>query len=76
MQIIGEFNRMSKTLKSYRFDENTLNLIDELREALHLSNNSDVLRRSLTLLKLAIDNQQKGGAIILKNDASEREIVL
>lgn len=67
---------MSKTLKSYRFDENTLQLIEELREALHLSNNSDVLRRSLTLLKLAVDNQQKGGAITLKNDTSEREIVL
>lgn len=67
---------MSKTLKSYRFDENTLQLIDELREALHLSNNSDVLRRSLTLLKLAVDNQQKGGTITLKNDTSEREIVL
>lgn len=67
---------MSKTLKSYRFDENTVALIDELREALHLSNNSDVLRRSLTLLKLAIDNQQKGGAIVLKNESTEREIVL
>lgn len=67
---------MSKTLKSYRFDENTVALIDELRESLHLSNNSDVLRRSLTLLKLAIDNQQKGGAIVLKNEATEREIVL
>ncbi|RYE55477.1 MAG: hypothetical protein EOP48_10125 [Sphingobacteriales bacterium] len=67
---------MSKTLKSYRFDENTLALIDELRIALHLSNNSDVLRRSLTLLKLAIDNQTKGGSIVLKNDTSEREIVL
>lgn len=52
---------MSKTLKSYRFDQNTLDLIDDLRESLHLSNNSDVIRRALTLLKLAIDNQEKGG---------------
>lgn len=67
---------MSKTLKSYRFDDKTVELIDELREALHLSNNSDVLRRSLTLLKLAVDNQTAGGSIALKNDTTEREIVL
>lgn len=67
---------MSKILKSYRFDENTLSLIEELRTTLHLSNNSDVIRRALTLLKLAKDNQLKGGAIVLKNESSEREIIL
>jgi|GEM_PF-5615800 len=67
---------MSKTLKSYRFDEKTVELIEELRESLHLSNNSDVLRRSLTLLKLAVDNQAAGGSIALKTQNSEKEIVI
>lgn len=67
---------MSKTLKSYRFDQNTLDLIDDLRESLHLSNNSDVIRRALTLLKLAIDNQEKGGAIALAIDGQTKEIIL
>lgn len=67
---------MSKTLKSYRFDEHTLQLIEELRVALHLSNNSDVLRRSLTLLKLAVDAQKNGGAISIKVGDVEREVIL
>ncbi len=67
---------MSKTMKSYRFDEHTLDLIDALRVQLNLSNNSEVLRRSITLLKLAVDNQAKGGAVVIKNADSEREILL
>lgn len=67
---------MNKILRSYRFDEHTLNLIDEMRVALHLSNNSDVLRKSLTLLKLAVDNQNTGGTIVLKNASCEKEVVL
>lgn len=67
---------MSKTMKSYRFDEHTLDLIDALRVQLNLSNNSEVLRRSISLLKLAVDNQAKGGAVVIKNADSEREILL
>lgn len=67
---------MSKTMKTYRFDDHTLTLIDELRVSLNLSNNSDVLRRAITLLKLASDNQKQGGAIALKLNKAEREIVL
>lgn len=67
---------MSKTMKSYRFDDHTLDLIDTLRVQLNLSNNSEVLRRSITLLKLAVDNQAKGGAVVIKNADSEREILL
>lgn len=63
-------------MKSYRFDDHTLDLIDTLRVQLNLSNNSEVLRRSITLLKLAVDNQAKGGAVVIKNADSEREILL
>ncbi len=67
---------MSKTMKSYRFDDHTLELIEQLRVELNLSNNSEVLRRSITLLKLAVDNQAKGGAVMLKNADTQREILL
>lgn len=43
---------------------------------MHMSNNSDVLRRSLTLLKLAVDAQKNGGAVSLKVDGDEREIII
>lgn len=67
---------MSKVLRSYRLDEKTLQLIEELKDSLNLSNNSDVLRRAITLLKLASDNQNFGGSICLKSKDSEREIIL
>ena len=65
-----------KTLKSYRFDESTINLIEGLREDLHFSNNSDVLRRALTLLKIVVVNQKRGGSVVLKLEKSSKEIVI
>lgn len=67
---------MSKILKSYRFDENTINLIDELKESLHLENNSAVLRRALTLLKLAADTKEVGGSLILRDGECDKELIL
>jgi len=65
-----------KTLKSYRFDESTINLIEILRKDLHFSNSSDVLRRALMLLSLVNDNQKKGGSVVLKLEKSSKEIVI
>ena len=67
---------MTKTLKTYRFDDHTLQLIEELKVSLHAGNNSEVIRRALTLLKLAVDNQKQGGAVSLKCGETEREVVL
>ena len=67
---------MLKTTKTYRFDESTLAIIDELKASLNISNNSEVLRRAITLLKLASDNQLSGGSICLKNSNSMREILI
>jgi Arc/MetJ-type ribon-helix-helix transcriptional regulator len=39
-----------KKLKSYRLSENTIALIEKLRENLHMSSNSDVIRAALVLL--------------------------
>lgn len=67
---------MSKKLKSYRFDEKTINLIDELRESMGLENNSDVLRRSLALLKIANNAQIQDEKLIVKSKSGDREIIL
>ena len=42
--------RDSKKLKSYRLSDNTIALIEKLRENLHMSSNSDVIRAALVLL--------------------------
>ncbi len=65
-----------KQTKTYRFDDNTLRVIDQIKIDLLLSNNSDVLRKAVTLLKIAVDNQNDGGSICLKLNGKEREIVL
>lgn len=65
-----------KALKSYRFDEGTINVIEDLRCSLNLSNSSDVLRKAITLLKLVSDNQKKGGSVVIRLKKSEKEIVI
>jgi len=65
-----------KTLKSYRFDDSTVALIDRLRADLNYANSSDVLRRALTLLSLVNDNQKKGGSVFLRLEKSSKEIVI
>lgn len=67
---------MAKKLKSYRFDEHTLELIEELKESLHLENNSHVIRRAITLLKLASDTTGNGGQLILRKNNADRELIL
>lgn len=65
-----------KRLKSYRFDDQTIQLIKQLKSNLHLENNSAVLRRAVTLLKIAYEAKANGGRLILKDNAGERELVL
>ena len=67
---------MSKKLKSYRFDENTINLIDELKKSLHLENNSAVIRRAITLLKLANDAKASGGTMVIRDEDGDKELIL
>lgn len=62
----------SKKLVSYRFDDNTLELIEGIKIKLELENNSAVLRRAITLLKLASESEK----VILVQDGNEREVLL
>lgn len=63
-------------LKSFRCDEKTIQLVDDLKQSMRLSTSSAVFIKALTLLNMAIENQKKGGSILLKNGDSEKEIIL
>lgn len=65
-----------KKLRSYRMSENTIALIEELREDLHMANNSDVLRRALVLLKLYSDNRKRGNSAFFKEGDKQIEVVV
>jgi hypothetical protein len=67
---------MKKQLKSYRFDENTIKLVEELRASLNLENNSAVLRKALTLLKVVNTAVENGGSLVLRGKDSEKEIII
>lgn len=67
---------MSKKLKSYRFDSDTIALIEQLKRSLHLENNSAVLRKAITLLNLANSVVEGGGKLVVRDDNGDREILL
>jgi hypothetical protein len=67
---------MTKQLRSYRFDDRSLALIEQLKQELNLDNNSAVLRKAITLLKMAADASKTGGSIVLRTSDGEKEIVL
>jgi hypothetical protein len=53
-------------------DENTLEVIESIKQKLEIENNSAVLRRAITLLKLASESEK----VILVQDGNEREVLL
>lgn len=61
-----------KKLVSYRMDEHTLEVIESIKQKLEIENNSAVLRRAITLLKLASESEK----VILVQDGNEREVLL
>lgn len=63
---------MPKTTKNYRFDAHTLDTLEGLKVRLNLSNNSEVLRRAITLLELATKNQAQ---VLLKEGDSVKEVM-
>lgn len=63
-------------LKSFRCDEKTICLVNDLKKTMHLPTSSAVFVKALTLLNIAIENQNNGGSILLKNGDSEKEVIL
>ena len=67
---------MSKKLKSYRLDAKTISLISELKSSLDLDSNSAVVRKALTLLKIASTAQSNGGSFIIRDNNNDIKVVL
>ena len=58
---------------SFKFDEKTTQLIDELKENSHASSRTEVLRTALYLLDLATKAQKEHKRLIIKSDNGEPE---
>lgn len=64
---------MTKKLKSYRFDDATIQSIDDLRVNLELDSNSAVIRKAIKLLKMAADSD---GILLFVEGGKERQVLL
>ncbi len=67
---------MSNKLRSFRFDDKTMSLILSLKESLGLESNSMVIRRAITLLKLAADAKAEGGSVVIRTNEGDKELML
>ncbi len=67
---------MSKKLRSFRFDDKTMSLILSLKESLGIESNSVVIRRAITLLKLAADAKAEGGSVVIRTNEGDKELML
>lgn len=70
------FSLMATT--SFTFSPKLVRLVDKLQDELHAGSRSEVLRRALTLLKLAKDAEKEGVDLVLKNkkDGTEQRVVI
>jgi hypothetical protein len=62
-------------IKNYIIINKPKPTIEELRIVHNLGSNSNVLRKSLNLFKLVMDNQKNGGSVVIKNQSGEKEII-
>ena len=67
---------MSNKLRSFRFDDKTMSLILSLKESLGLESNSMVIRRAITLLKLAADAKADGGSVVIRTPEGDKGLML
>lgn len=58
--------------KTFEFDEMSMKVIEEIKLKLNLEDNSDVLSRSITLLKIAADASENGLTTVIGG----REVLL
>lgn len=70
------------TLSTFRFDEQLTKTIDELKNASSASSKAEIVRRAITLLKVAQDATANGERLVLikedknGNTIKEREIIM
>ena len=65
--------RLEMKTTSFRFDEKTTQLIDDLKERSHASSRTEVLRKALYLLDLAAKAQEDKKRLVIKGDEDETE---
>jgi Arc/MetJ-type ribon-helix-helix transcriptional regulator len=62
---------------SFKFDENTTRLLDELKESSHASSRTEVIRKALYLLDLASKAQKKNERLVIQSaDGQEKKEIL
>ena len=62
---------------TFGFDKKTMSTLDELKEELGASSKAEVLRKAITLLKLAQQVQSKGGHVTLEDaDGTKSRLLL
>jgi len=62
---------------NYKFDNKTSSLIDKLKEYTGSTTGSEVIRKALALLEIALEAKQENRKILIKDSESkEREIIL
>ncbi len=62
---------------SFALDPKSREALAELRDTLNASSNAEVIRRALTLLRLATRTTSKDGHVILREkNGNEREVIM
>ncbi len=62
---------------TFGFDKKTMATLDELKEELGASSKAEVIRKAITLLKLAQQTQSKGGHLTLEDaDGNKSRLLL
>jgi hypothetical protein len=62
---------------SFALDQKSREALEELRITLNASSNAEVIRRALTLLRLAARTTSKDGHVILREkNGAEREVIM
>jgi len=64
-------------LVNFRFDPEAINELDGLQKTVKASSRAEVIRRALTLLKMATDVSDEGGRLYIEDaEGHQKEIVI
>lgn len=64
------------TATSFKFNEFTLNKIDELKGKIGATSNTEVLRRAIDLYSIYIDHVSNGDELLFRNKNNKESIII
>ena len=64
------------TATSFKFNEFTLNKIDELKGKIGATSNTEVLRRAIDLYSIYIDHVSNGDKLLFRNKNNKESIII